>query len=114
MANYIQITTDTFETMLDRQFKYAQEHWGNYKTEAMWPIVKDMMIDAADCRKPEHNDPSYLVDNYVINAEIISRDEFEDPDFYISDRDEYEDFAGYAEAHGLLWTDDYVLVHFGS
>lgn len=109
----ITITNNIYEQMLNDRFRDMQASYGDYKTKAMWDMVLDLLVDTAFCRKPEDNDPYVLVDNYIVNSEIVSREEFEDPNYYITDRDQYEDFEQYAQENGIVYNDDYVVINLG-
>lgn len=113
MKMSIDITRDVFEDMLDDRFNYAQETWGDNKTKAMWEYVEPVIMDTLDAILLEHRSPKYIVDNYIVNSEIVSREEFEDPNYCIPTRDQYSCFEDYAENEGIIYDEDFVVINLG-
>lgn len=75
----IKIDSDVYSEILDDRFNSAQEWWGDEKTEALWPLFRDLICEVGI--KPDKANPKYVVDNFVVNSEIISKDEFLDENY---------------------------------
>ena len=113
MQAFVKISLDDYSDMLDERFRDAQKWWGSEKTAALWEYVKDYILECAPYMDENKTAPKYIVDNYVVNSEIVSREEFETEDYYISNREDYETFDEYALNVGILYTEDYVLLNLG-
>lgn len=110
---FVKISVDMYADMLEARFCEAQNLWGSEKTKALWGDVKDLILENAPYMDPDNTNPSYIVDNYVVNSEIVSREDWENDDYYITGKEKYEDFDDYADNVGYVRNGDYVLINFG-
>lgn len=110
---FVKVSLSDYSDMLENRFVYAQNWWGSEGTESLWYLVKDLILESAPYMDSDKTSPHYLVDNYVVNSEIVSREEFEDENYYISNRDKYETFEEYAENEATLWNEDFALINLG-
>lgn len=104
---YIQIPVDYYLDLLNDRFGVCEKRgWVGDAQRELWPQVLDLISEVGVA--PEHSDPSYVVDNYCVNGEFISREDFEEnPDWYpsYSDWDDVRDNA-------LVSNDDYACMQF--
>lgn len=79
---------------LEARFEDVKDIWGNEASLALWDQVLDMI---EDCGIRENtNNPSEIVDNYLINGEFVSRDGLSEND---------------ARSYGIELDDDGTVSH---
>ena len=104
---YVQILMDDYLQLLEERFEVCEaRQWAGDAERELFPLVLDLISEVGV--DPEKSAPSYVVDNFCVNGEFISRKEFEEhPDWYSSydDWDEVRDNA-------LVSTDDYACMSF--
>lgn len=107
----IKMDIDSYMELLDERFSYAQENWGDEKTKHCWEMFRNYIEDIAEDLNPQYTSPTYLVDNFVVNSELVSRDEFEKD--WNNDFGNYETFADYCEKNAVLYNEDYAIINLG-
>ena len=107
----IKMDIDSYTKLLDERFEYAQKQWGNDKTEHCWEMFRNYIEEIADELNPQYTSPSYIVDNFVINSDLVSREEFEKDCNNVFGN--YETFADYCENNAVLYNDDYAIINLG-
>lgn len=110
---FVKISVDDYDYLLDKSFEASKAEWGGDATIALWDQVKQLILDIAPNLEPDHNSPGYVVDNYLVNSDMVSREEFEDPNYFIFDRDVYDSFEEYAQKNGVVWNENYVCLNLG-
>lgn len=104
---YVQISMDDYLQLLEDRFEVCDDRgWVGDAARELFPLVLDLISEVGV--DPKNSAPSYVVDNFVINGDFISREEFEEhPNLYSSydDWDEVRDDA-------LVSTDDYACMSF--
>lgn len=104
---YVQILMDDYLQLLEERFEVCEScNWVGDAERELFPLVLDLISEVGV--DPEKSAPSYVVDNFCVNGEFISREDFEEhPDWYSSydDWDEVRDDA-------LVSTDDYACMSF--
>lgn len=92
---YIQIPVEDYLDMLENRFEVCKQRgWVGEAEESLFPQFLDIIEDAGV--DPEYSSPSVVVDNYCVNGEFISREDFEKhPDLYpyYEDWDDVQDNA---------------------
>lgn len=97
--------------LLDERFECAQERWGNDKTKHCWEMIRNYIEDIAEDINPQYTAPSYIVDNFVVNSDLVSREEFEKN--WNNEFENYESFAEYCENNAVLYNEDYAIINLG-
>ncbi len=72
---YQSIPMGIYQDILCRRFVEAQSWWGTKKTEALWGQF--LYLVEKHGIAPNDSDPHTVVDNYVVNSEIVSREDYE-------------------------------------
>ena len=101
-----QIPMDIYADMLDDRFRLAQEWLGDDKTAALWSEYLELIKECGV--SPEHADPKEVVDNYVVNSEIVSREEWERGEYptYSTAYETWDEVCGNA----IVSNDEYALM----
>lgn len=99
---YQQIPMHIYIDLLDDRYNFVRDHfhWGNEASDALLPQLMEFIEEVGV--SPENSDPKFVIDNYCINGEFISREQFEEnPDFYSSyeDWDEVREDAIFSDNH---------------
>lgn len=104
---YVQILMDDYIQLLEERFDVCKARgWVGDAERELFPEVLELISDAGI--DPDHSAPSYVVDNYCVNGEFISRDDFEkNPDYYPS----YEDWDDVCD-NALVSNDNYACMSF--
>lgn len=104
---YIQISTDYYLDLLRDRFEVCKDRgWVGDAAEALFDQMLDLIDEVGVA--PENSDPSYVVDNYCVNGEFISREDFEENlDWYSS----YEDWDEVRD-NALFSNDEYACMRF--
>lgn len=104
---YVQILMDDYLQLLEERFEVCESrNWVGDAERELFPLVLDLISEVGV--DPEKSAPSYLVDNFCVNGEFISREEFEEhPDWYSS----YDDWDEVCD-NALVSTDDYACMSF--
>lgn len=105
---YQEIPMYLYIELLDDRYNFVRDKfgWGDSATDSLWP---DLMEYIEQVGVPADNaDPKYIVDNYCVNGEFISREDFEENlDWYSS----YEDWDEVRE-NALISNDEYACMRF--
>ena len=70
----IAISMSTYISLLEKELKEANDRWGNEASIALAPKLIELIEDVGELG--QNNDPDYIADNFVVNGEFISKDEF--------------------------------------
>lgn len=104
---YIQIPVEDYLEMLEQRFEVCKQRgWVGEAQEELFPqffgLIGEVGFD------PENSSPSIVVNNYCVNGEFISREDFEaNPDWYPS----YDDWSD-VQDNALVSNDDYACMQF--
>ena len=106
------IPMDIYIDMLDDRFGQAQEWWGTPKTKALWGEYLELIKRVGIA--PNDSDPKVVVDNYVVNSEIVSREDFKEGRFpaYCTECQTFEDLCKKAIIHNKDYAMMQVSVNF--
>lgn len=104
---FIQIPVEDYLKMLEQRFEVCKQRgWVDEMQEDLFPQVLDLIKENGV--DPEKSSPSYIVDNYCVNGEFISREDFEaNPDWYSS----YDDWSD-VQDNALVSNDEYACMQF--
>lgn len=104
---FVEILMDDYIQLLEERFEVCEARgWVGDAQRELFPQVLDLISEVGV--DPEKSSPSYVVDNYCVNGEFISREDFEEnPDWY-SSYDDWDDVRDNA----LFSNDDYACMQF--
>lgn len=104
---YIQIPVEDYLEMLEQRFEVCKQRgWVGDAQESLFPQVLDLIEEVGV--SPENSSPSYIIDNYCVNGEFISREDFEEnPDWYPS----YDDWSD-VQDNALVSNEEYACMQF--
>lgn len=104
---YVEILMEDYLQLLEERFEVCEaRNWVGDAERELFPLVLDLISEVGV--DPKKSAPSYVVDNFCVNGQFISREKFEKhPEWYSSydDWDEVRDNA-------LVSTDDYACMSF--
>lgn len=108
----VQIDIVDYLDMVDKELKEAINAWGG---PSHWAL-KDKLLDLLESWDGgDVPSPSVVSDNWVVNGEIIEREEDFTPNGQASDF--YEQYNGnwdeFCENEGQIWDDKYCCVRLG-
>lgn len=123
MNNQITVPIDFVIAALESRYDEVKSQWGNDASEALWEQALTLV---AECGLGSNiSSPSYFVDNYLINGEFVSRENFykSDCDSYgIELTEEQNEQGSYIELNdeqweqvtqdALIYNDDYACLQF--
>lgn len=104
---YVEILMDDYIQLLEDRFKVCEARgWVGDAARNLFPQILDLIEEVGV--DPENSSPSIVVDNYCVNGEFISREDFEaHPDWYRR----YEDW-NYVQDNALVSNDEYACMQF--
>lgn len=123
MNNQITVSIDFVIAALESRFDDVKSQWGNDASEALWEQALDLV---SECGLGGNiTSPSAYVDNYLINGEFVSRENFYKSDcasYDIELTDEQNEQGSYIELteeqwelvtqDALIYNDDYACLQF--
>ena len=103
----IQVCSDFVIAALEERMKVCEERgWVSEAAEALWQQALDM-VEA--CGIGENcTSPSYFVDNYCINGEFYSKEEW----MTQNNTDEDEEWRQFCEDECILYNEDFACRQF--
>jgi len=72
--NTIEIDFDVYEELLDHRYNEVYDSWGSELSDELYPLLKETLKECPP--SPENTDPKNIIDNFLVNGELISRDDF--------------------------------------
>ena len=104
---YVEILMDDYIQLLEDRFEVCEARgWVGNAARILFPQILDLISEVGV--DPENSSPSIVVDNYCINGEFISREDFEaNPDWYPS----YEDWND-VQDNALVSNNMYACMQF--
>lgn len=70
----IEISMSCYLGLLEERLKYANEMWGGEESVALAPKLMELIEDVGGIGRD--NDPDVIADNFVVNGEFVSKEEF--------------------------------------
>lgn len=104
---YVTILMDDYIQLLEERFEVCEARgWVGDAARSLFPQILDLISEVGvDADK---SSPSYVVDNYCVNGEFISRKAFEaNPDWYPG----YEDWSD-VQDNALVSNNMYACMQF--
>ena len=87
----IEISMACYIGLLDERLKYANDMWGGEESIALAPKLLDLIENVGGLSGD--NDPDVIADNFVVNGEFISKEEFKqggEAEYYFKQYKKYE------------------------
>lgn len=101
MRGTVEISEDDFIDML---WERVRNDYNDYYEDEVWESCFDE-LSASGWLDPQHNTPSYIVDNIAVNGEIVAKEDL--PSEYGKSFEEMNDDEYY------FATDNYVVFNMG-
>lgn len=102
----VSIPMSDYIELLEERFKTAPKDWHSEAADSLWPQYIELIEDAGP---GEHTAPSYVVDNYLVNGEFVSKEDWAE-----SYSKSYEQYAGnweqFCEDRAIIYNDSYALI----
>ena len=106
---YQEIPMYIYISLLDDRYNFVRDKfgWGDSATDSLWPALIEYIEELGV--PAENADPKYIVDNYCVNGNFISREDFDaDPDSYLYYGNTWQDICDNA----LIYNDEYACMQF--
>lgn len=103
---YQEIDIDTYCDLLRDRYNEC----GSWHSDAADSLFENLLDIISECGVPRENaSPMYIVDNYLVNGEFVSREQFEnDPEYYHGSYQSWEDVCDNA----FIYNDNYACLQF--
>lgn len=102
----VSIPMSDYIELLEERFKTAPQDWHSEAADSLWPQYIELIEDAGP---GQNTSPSYVVDNYLINGEFVSKEDWSEsyPEAYRRHQGNWEQFC---ENEALIYNDLHALI----
>ena len=102
----VSIPMSYYIELLEERFKTVPQDWHSEAADSLWPQYIELIEEVGP---GEHAAPSYVVDNYLINGEFISKQDWAEsyPEGYKKYQGNWEQFC---QNEANIYNDSYALI----
>ena len=102
----VSIPMSDYIELLEERFKTAPQDWHSEAADSLWPQYIELIEDAGPGQNAA---PSYVVDNYLINGEFISKKDWAEsyPESYKEYQGNWEQFC---QDMAIIYNELYTLI----
>lgn len=105
----VTISMDAYLQCLQDRYDNAPSNWKGAADRALFPLLLKLIEDTGV--DPEHSDPSEIVDNFLVNGEMVYREDWDR--YYSRVYNKYDgDWEEFCENECLLYDNMYACIQF--